>query len=64
MTLDEYLNATETTNADFGQKLGVSEVSVWRIRHGKQNITRDLMLAIIEASNGKVSADGLLVKAS
>lgn len=60
MTLDEYLNAEGVTAATFGEKVGISEASVSRIRRCDQNITRDLMLAIIAASGGKVTADALV----
>lgn len=61
MTLDQYLNsAGSPTAAELGQKVGLSEASISRIRKGEQNFTRDTMLSIIVASGGKVTADGLL----
>lgn len=62
MTLDQYLKTEGVTAADFGAKCRppISEASISRIRKGKQNISRDLMLSIIAASNNKVTAEGLL----
>lgn len=61
MTLDQYLRSPGSpTAAEFGAKVGLTEASISRIRKGQQNITRDSMLAIIEASGGKVTADALI----
>lgn len=65
MTLDQYLNLPGApTNADFGARCDppLSAVSIWRIRRGEQNITVDTMRAIILASGGNVTADGLLIR--
>ncbi len=67
MTLDQYLNLPDApTAADFGARCEppISEASICRIRKGGQNITRDTMRAIILASGGKVTAEGLLGKAA
>lgn len=62
MTLDQYLADTGITAADFGAKCDppISEASISRIRRGEQNISRDVMLRIIGASDGKVTADALV----
>lgn len=61
MTLDQYLNLPGApTAADFGANVGISEASISRIRKGEQNITRDVMARIIEASGGKVTAEALV----
>lgn len=61
MTLDQYLRSDGApTAAEFGAKVGLAEASISRIRKGQQNITRDTMVAIIEASDGKVTADALV----
>jgi plasmid maintenance system antidote protein VapI len=60
MTLDQYLNAESLTAAAFGERVDLSEASVSRIRRGEQNITRDVMLRIIAASGGLITADGLV----
>ena len=65
MTLDQYLRSEGSPSAaEFGSKVGLTEASISRIRRGKQNITRDMMLAIIDASGGKVTADGLVKAAA
>jgi hypothetical protein len=62
MTLDQYLDLKKITAAEFGAKCEppISEASISRIRKGKQNISRDTMLSIIAASDGMVTADGLI----
>jgi hypothetical protein len=65
MTLDQYLNLPGSpSNAEFGARCQppLSGVSVGRIRKGTQNITVDTMRAIILASGGKVTAEGLLIR--
>lgn len=64
MTLDQYLSLPGSpTNAEFGARCQppLSGVSVGRIRKGTQNITVDTMRSIIAASEGTVSAEGLLI---
>jgi len=65
MTLDHYLTSSGITAADFGAKCEppLSEASVSRIRRGTQNITRDVMIRIINASGGKITADSLVAAA-
>jgi plasmid maintenance system antidote protein VapI len=60
MTLDEFLTAEPITAAEFAERVGLTEASISRIRRGGQNITRDVMLRIIDKSNGKVTPDGLV----
>lgn len=65
MTLDQYLSLPGSpTNEEFGKRCHpqLSGVSIWRIRQGKQNITVDTIRAIILASGGQVTAEGLLVR--
>jgi hypothetical protein len=65
MTLDQYLKLpTSPTAADFGARCDppISEASISRIRKGGQNITLDTVRAIIIASGGKVTAEGLLIR--
>lgn len=65
MTLDQYLSLPGSpTNAEFGARCEppLSGVSVGRIRKGHQNITVDTMRAIILASGGQVTAEGLLMR--
>lgn len=63
MTLDQFLRLPGSpTAAEFGARCTppISEASISRIRKGEQNISRDIMLAIIEASGGIISAEGLI----
>lgn len=62
MTLNQYLITEKITAADFGARCEppISEASISRIRRGGQNLTSDVMLAIIKASGGGVTAAGLL----
>lgn len=62
MTLDQYLSDEKLTAAEFGERCNptISEASISRIRRGGQNISSDVMLAIIRASGGKITAEGLL----
>jgi hypothetical protein len=63
MTLDQYLNLSDSpTASEFGAKCEppISGASISRIRRGEQNITRETMIAIIRASGGLVTADGLV----
>jgi hypothetical protein len=63
MTLDQFLNLPGSpTASEFGEKCNppLSGASISRIRRGEQNITRETMIAIINASGGLVSAEGLV----
>lgn len=60
MTLDTYLIQTGTTGTEFATAVGLTEASVSRIRKGQQNISRDVMRRIIEASGRQVTAAGLV----
>lgn len=63
MTLDQFLNLPGAPSADeFGRRCNppLSGASISRIRRGEQNITRDTMLSIIEASGNLVTAAGLV----
>lgn len=65
MTLDQYLSLPGSPTAgDFGAACDppLSEASISRIRKFSQNITRDTMRSIIEASGGLVTAEGLVRK--
>jgi hypothetical protein len=63
MTLDQYLSTPGApTAAEFGAKCDppISEASISRIRKRRQNLSRDTMRTIIEASGGAVTAEGLI----
>lgn len=65
MTLDQFLAIPGSpTAAEFGAKCNppLSEASISRIRRGLQNVTRDTMQSIIEASGGIITAEGLLAR--
>lgn len=61
MTLDDYFAAPGAmTPAELADKIGISESTLSRIRRGKQNTTRDVILKIIAATGERVTADALL----
>lgn len=60
MTLDSYITETGVTGVELAARLGISEASLTRIRRGEQNIARDLIRRIVEATDGAVSADDLV----
>lgn len=60
MTLDQYLRDNQISAADFAAKLNLSEASLSRIRRGDQNITRETIRQIVEASGGEVTAECLV----
>jgi hypothetical protein len=65
MTLDQYLSLPGSpTNAEFGERCDpkLSGVSIWRIRRGEQNISRDTIRSIILATGGNVTAEELLIR--
>lgn len=62
MTLDQYLALEGITAAEFGTRCAppLSEASVSRIRRGNQNITKEVMIRIMAASGGKITAEALV----
>lgn len=67
MTLDQFLSLPGSlTAAEFGERCNppLSGPSISRIRRGEQNITRDTIRSIINASGGLVTAEGLVGKAA
>lgn len=58
--LDAYLTAKGMPNAEFGRRVGASESTISRIRHGKQAPSFALARRIKEASDGAVTADDLM----
>lgn len=63
MTLDTYLRKHKISGAAFALRLGISEASLSRIRRGEQNITSELIRAIISETRGKVTADAIVFAA-
>lgn len=60
MNLDQYLTARGIKGMDFAAQLEISEASLTRIRRGEQNISRDLIRRIVEATGGAVTSDALV----
>lgn len=60
-TLDQYFAQPGAKSpAQIAAEAGISESTLSRIRSGKQNTTRDVMRAIIAATDNRVSASSLL----
>lgn len=60
MDIQQYLEKSGRTAADFAAAVGISAVSLSRISRGMQNTTRDVMQRIIAESGGAVTADRLV----
>lgn len=60
MTLDQYMTDNAITGVALAATLEISEASLTRIRKGEQNITRDLIRRIVEATGGAVTAEDLV----
>lgn len=60
MKLDDYLTAHGISGADFARSIGVNPATVFRIRTGRVFPHRSTMAAIIEATEGKVTANDLI----
>lgn len=54
MTLDQYLNEGHGTPRQLAQAIGLTEVSISRIRRGEQSPSLDTMRKIADATGGKV----------
>lgn len=63
MNLEQYMTAHEIKGVDLAAKLEISEASLTRIRRGEQNISRDLIRRIVEATDGQVTSDALVFHA-
>lgn len=61
MTLNEYFDKTDDTPEALADRLGISRVSMWRIRNGKANLSLDAVSAIVRETGGKVTADDLRI---
>lgn len=60
MTLDEYLNRPGNTAADLAVKARTTAPTISRILYGEQKPSADMIRAIVEATNGSVTADDLI----
>lgn len=64
MTLDDYLRTDGVSAKALAAELHISEASLSRIRRGEQNITRETIRQIVEATAGAVTADDLVFHVS
>lgn len=55
MTLSDYLRATKQTDAQFGERIGLSRSAVSRIRRGLADPPLSTIRKIVAASDGLVS---------
>jgi hypothetical protein len=60
MTIDEFLKQSGRTAEWLAEASGISAVSLSRIRRDEQNCSRDVMRRIITASDGLITAEGLI----
>ena len=60
MDLDTYLRESGTDAAAFAERVGLTPASISRIRRGEQNITRETIRQIVEATGGAVTAEALV----
>jgi transcriptional regulator with XRE-family HTH domain len=59
MTLKEYLSSLTITDAEFGEKIGVSQSQISRIKHGKTSPSLEVIVAIEKMTKGKVRAEDI-----
>ncbi len=60
MTLDEYLNRPGNTATKLAAKARTTAPTISRILYGEQKPSSDMIRAIVEATNGSVTADDLV----
>jgi hypothetical protein len=60
MTIDQYLDESGRTAESLAEEAQITPTSLSRIRRDQQNTTRDVMRRIIAASNGMITAEGLI----
>lgn len=60
MTLDDYLSAEGNSVSALAERAGTSAVSIHRILYGDQKPSADMIRAIVEATDGEVTADDLI----
>lgn len=63
MHLDAYLKAEKLGNREFGEKIGVTEMTVCRYRKGRMPKPQ-IAVKLIAATNGAVTADDLVAVAA
>lgn len=59
MTLKDYLSSLTITDAEFGEKIGVSQSQVSRIKNGKTSPSLEVIVAIEKITKGKVRAEDI-----
>lgn len=64
MTLDDYLSRPGNTASALAEKANTSAASITRILYGDQKPSSDMIKAIVEATNGSVTADDLVFGAT
>lgn len=57
MTLDEWLILRNLSETEFAERIGRSQASVNRYRHGLRLPDREAMIRIIETTGGAVTAN-------
>lgn len=57
MKLDAYLTKQNLTAAEFGRRIGLDGISMWKIRTGKRLPTLPQAVAIQRVTEGKVTAE-------
>ena len=63
MTLDEYLTTNGISGAAFAERIGVNAATVYRIKTGRVFPHRSTLAAIVEATEGAVTANDLVATA-
>lgn len=60
MTLDDYLAIDGNTATELAEKANTSGASITRLLYGDQQPSAEMIRAIVEATDGKVTADDLI----
>lgn len=57
MTLTSWLSKTNTSDADFAERIGVTRQALWRYKVAGRVPKPDIIARIAKATNGKVTAN-------
>lgn len=60
MKLEQYLRTKNLTDAEFGEKIGLSQSQVSRIRRGVSWPSKDVLAAIAKETNNRVTANDIM----
>ncbi|WP_377512847.1 helix-turn-helix domain-containing protein [Octadecabacter sp. R77987] len=63
MRLDEYLTTNGISGTAFAERIGVNAATVYRIKTGRVFPHRSTLAAIVEATQGAVTANDLIATA-